>query len=347
MERKVTQTNRNLGNEMAIISAQKCRRKHHVSYDTVLGMEAAFARQEGVQIRMLSPMVGLVNKVLKKLHLPQRISDLLICRKVKEKRVLFIAMGIGDLFEYKKELCAIAKNHELGIYCFDVWQSQYETYEKLFEDICPTMIFFAYKEACHHFSQKYTCFFVPQSMDERFFYPRDVEKTRMFIQIGRRNEEIHQMIEAYLSAHSMTQSDENYLYEKKKGCIIFPDTNDLAIGIAQTKYFVGAPQSRENKALTGDISDVTARFYEAMACKTLIIGYKPDTFDELFSSDAMVDLSENGASFDEIISYFEKNPQEYTRIVEENYRLLIQKHLWKHRYEQILSAFEAMEQRLQ
>ena len=80
----------------------------------------------------------------------------------------------------------------------------------------------------------------------------------------------------------------------------------------------------ENSSVTGQISDVTARFYEAMACKTLIIGFKPDTFDCLFPEDAMVTLKKDGSDFFSIIDFYESHPEEYNRIVNRNYELLME-----------------------
>ena len=140
-------------------------------------------------------------------------------------------------------------------------------------------------------------------------------------------------------------TDDNYLYEKVKGTILFPNTEDLATEIARTKYFVAAPQSKENTELTGRVSDVTARFYEAMACKTLIIGYKPDTFDELFPSDAMIDL-ENDETLNDVIRFFEEHPEEYQRILDRNYDLLVKKHTWKERYYAIQKEFALLKNKI-
>lgn len=107
------------------------------------------------------------------------------------------------------------------------------------------------------------------------------------MQMGRRNENIHQMILHYLNEKGLNDCEQNYIYEKEKGKILFEDGNELARNIAQTKYFVCAPQCLDNQKITGIVSDVTARFYEAMACKTLIIGFKPIVFDELFPTDAI------------------------------------------------------------
>lgn len=325
-------------NKLMILSARACKKKHHVSYDTVLGMENAFIK-EGAELKEFSKYCGFVNKVLNKVNLHQRLFDWTIFNNLSKKNILFIAMGIGDLIQYKKELKKIAKNNTLGIYCFDVWEAHYSEYKKMFDFISPKLIFLAYREAYRYFKKEYNCWFIPQSMDTDFFYPRNVEKKRLFMQMGRRNEKIHIMILKYLERNNIPVIDENYIFEKNKGNILFPNTNELATEIARTKYFVAAPQACENKILTGKVSDVTARFYEAMACKTLIIGYKPDTFDALFPKDAMIDLNDTGKSLDDIIDYFEKFPEKYRYTVNRNYELLLKKHTWKVRYKEIEKIF--------
>lgn len=43
-------------NSIIILSARACRKKHHVSYDTVLGMENAFIK-EGADIKAFFHMI--------------------------------------------------------------------------------------------------------------------------------------------------------------------------------------------------------------------------------------------------------------------------------------------------
>lgn len=325
-----------------ILSERNCRKRHHVSYDTVLGMENAFLK-EGAEISCFSKSIGYFNKICRKLHVSTRILDWTACKRFQGKNILFIAMGLFDLTKYQRELQMISQNNNLGIYCFDVWETMYKKYSEILKIIKPKMIFFAYKEAYLHFKKQYMSFFVPQSMDETFFYPRHIKKRRLFIQIGRKNEKIHNLIIKYLNKNNIKLDDTSYIYEKEKGKILFPSTDDLAVEIAASKYFVAAPQSCENSLLTGRVSDVTARFYEAMACKTLIIGYKPDTFDDLFPCDAMVDLNGVEEDFGNIISWYENNPKEYQRIVNRNYEYLVKYNTWRVRFLTILSAYSQIQ----
>lgn len=320
---------------MCVLSERVIKKKHHVSYDTVLGMENAFAKNDQVMIKNLLVVPHKINAVLRRLGL----KDNIICPFdiPSTNNVLFISMGWGGLNNKKYLLKQISSKRNLILYCFDIWEAEYDKWEALFDFIKPSYIFLAYQASVDYFSMKFSnVFFLPQSMDEKFFYPREIQKTRLFMQIGRKNQKIHEMILNYLAKNKISDTNENYVYERVARKIIFPDTNELAENICKSKYFVCAPQSDENSSLTGRCSDVTARFYEAMACKTLIIGFKPDTFDELFTQDSMVELKKDGSDFDDIIEYFESHPEEYKRIVEQNYKVLMEKHRWQNRYESIL-----------
>lgn len=180
-------------------------------------------------------------------------------------------------------------------------------------------------------------------MDEQFFFPYEVSKERLFMQMGRKNTKIHNMILRYLNKNSIVDNSDNYVYEREKGKIIYPDTSELARNISKTYFFVCAPQSLENSKLTGKISDVTARFYEAMACKTLIIGFKPDTYDELFPKDSMVELKPDGSDFDEKIQQMLNDTKEYNKKVSENYQYIRKNHRWKNRFNQMLEMINEWE----
>jgi hypothetical protein len=78
--------------------------------------------------------------------------------------------------------------------------------------------------------------------------------------------------------------------------------------------------NKENSSVTGSLSAVTARFYVAMACKSLIIGYKPkDNFDILFPYKAIVENKLDGSHFELLIDFYLNNKEEYYEIVCRNY----------------------------
>ena len=324
---------------LRILSERKCKKKHHVSYDTVLGLENEFLKNSGCKITYFSRFFVFLNKALRK-TLKKDIAD----RKVykgKNDVYFYVAMGISDIRENETTLRFLSlKGCKVAVYCFDTWETAYDEWEKIFRQISPSFIFLAYKHSYEYFSKIFdNVHFLPQSMDSEYFHERKCEKTRMFMQMGRRSDKIHKMILTYMENHGISDTDNNYVYERIKGNIIHPNTKDLAENICLTKYFVCAPQSLENRQLTGNVSDVTARFYEAMASKTLIIGYKPyPVYDELFPKDSMVVLSDSDSDFKEKIDFFENNPSEYERIVNENYNMVMSKHMWKNRLEYVMKT---------
>jgi hypothetical protein len=322
-------------NKLYILSDRENKKKHHVSYDTILGMENEFLENESTQLVQLSRGIYYTNKLLAKL-IHKRIVDFTIGR-FEGQNFFYAAMSLGYLRQNAETLrYLVVSGNNVSIYCFDTWETQYVEWEKMFDYIRPTTHFFAYKQSVAYFSQKYeNVFFLPQSMDRTFFHDYSEKKSRLFMQMGRKSETIHKMILQYMDKKGLADIEENYVYEKEKGKIIYPDTKELARNINKTKYFVSAPQSLENAELTGSVSDVTARFYEAMASKTLIIGYKPqDVFDELFPYEgAMVNLEEN--KLDDVVEFFERNPEEYQKQINQNYDYVMKEHTWSNRLKTI------------
>lgn len=132
------------GEKVIILSERGYRKKHHVSYDTVLGMENAFEK-EGAAIRELSPVLHRVNSILKwKLHVKTQISDSISGSASSLNWYLYICMGIQDLESNLLTLKKISnKTKHVIIYCFDTWESQYKRWENAFKEINPYCIFFA------------------------------------------------------------------------------------------------------------------------------------------------------------------------------------------------------------
>ena len=155
--------------------------------------------------------------------------------------------------------------------------------------------------------------------------------------MGRRTEQLHHSALNYLENKGLLDIPNNYIYEREKGIIIYPETRQLAEEINRSYFFLAAPQCVDNKVMTGDISEVTARFYEAMACKTVIVGIKPkDTFDKLFPyPEAMIEVT--GDDFDEKIDQLLKDATKYKRIIEKNYEYVMKYHRWKNRYEELIN----------
>ena len=67
----------------------------------------------------------------------------------------------------------------------------------------------------------------------------------------------------------------------------------------------------------------------------MLIGMKPETFDELFPYKAMISFND-GEDFEEQIDYYENHQDEYYEMINKNYEYIMKHHSWGNRVKQIL-----------
>lgn len=325
--------------KILILSSRQCG-EHHVSYNTILGCENEFLMSDEVDITYLK--YSIYEKALHKFTKSYSFSS--SHKKIRKKihkinpKACFVsAMGFEELNKFANTLSKI--DIPIIVFCYDTWESNYNEWEKAFDTIKPTYIICTYKKSVEYFSQKYkNVYCVQQSMDKTIYKDYHNEKTNLFMQMGRRNECLHKMVLAYLKKNLITQTKENYNYQQTPGKILFENAYELAENINKTRFFVTAPQNKNNSAKTGNISEVTARFFECMACKSLIVGFKPqDSFDDLFPyENAMIEINENGSNFEEKINFYLNNEEKYSEIVERNYSYVMNHHTWTNRLDEIM-----------
>ena len=323
--------------KICILSQQHFSNKH-VSEGTVDAFETAFMQYQANDcIKVpLSEFIFKVNrKIAIKLHSGGSgiLTDKAVIRKVNESNpdfVFIIAMSPGTLAYQVKTLKKI--NHKKIVYCIDTWTQRVDQWKSLLKEAGVDCVFCSYKASVKVFREFIKdVYYLPQSMNEKYFYPRNTgEKTHLFMQMGRKNQTLHEWVLRYIAEHGLADSD--YIREKEKGQIIYPEFEQLAEEINKTSFFILAPRDVEEPQITGAISDVTARFYEGMACKTLLVGFKPkDTFDELFpSATAMIEVKDYD-DFKNKIDFYRQNNDVYNEIVENNYDYLMRHHTWSHR----------------
>ena len=324
--------------KLIILSEQKSFLKKGASNDCIIGQEKAFIKKgkERVKVEYKSLILKNINRILKKIGVN------LLCdsfTKVKQDDAvhMYIAMNLNYLVDNAYLLKNLKRyGNKIALYIYDCWEPEFDDWQKVIDDIAPNYIFFCFKQTYEHYKDRYNCFWIPQSADLDIFKPLEVEKGRRFIQMGRVNEVIHKRILEYLKNHNMADDETNYIYRRSKKEQIFPELSDLVRGINESKYIVCVPKCFENFKRTGNVCGITARYFEAMACKTLIIGRKPTSFDELFPYEAMIDLGEEASDFDSKIDKYENNDALYKEIVERNYEYLLSHHTWGHRLEEIL-----------
>ncbi len=317
----------------------------HVSADTIGAFEEALLSFDNVQRAYLSEMRFRINRKLgKKLKIRNGIIDWKVIREVRKVSpdyLLSIAMGPDDLLYQANTLSKIGIPK--AVYCIDTWQSKIDLWKRAISMANVQTVFLAYKASQSTFQGFVSnVFFLPYSMNQKWFFPRKgLSKSHLFMQMGRRNVNLHQYALKYIEEKGLQDND--YIREKKRGQIIYPEFNQLAEEINKTFFFLLAPRNVDESNITGEISDVTARFYEGMACNALLVGYKPkDTFDELFPyNNAMIEVS-GYEDFRDKIDYYLTHVEDYYRITEKNYKYIMEHHTWKHRAEQLIRSLQSI-----
>ena len=321
-----------------ILSEQKSYIKKGSSAPQIDGQERAFLKygEGNVDILYKNIVLKNINRVLGKFGISP-IADSFCNKKYNDYLIFYIAVSLIYLEDNAYLLKQFKKSgNKIGIFCYDVWEPEFDGWQKVFDEINPDYIFFGFKKSYEHFKELgYNAYWVPLSGDFEVFKPYNEEKTRLFMQMGRRNDPLHEKILSYLKKHNLEDNRDNYVYRKDKGEQIYDDINELAREISRTKYFVSVPKMYENFKRTGNIADTICRYYEGMACKTMLIGMKPETFDELFPFKAMISFNDN-EDFDEQIEYYETHRDEYDEIVNRNYEYIMKHHSWANRVKQIL-----------
>lgn len=324
--------------KLIIVSEQKSFIKKGASNDCIIGQEKAFLKhgKDKVEVRYKNIYLKNFNRITGKLHF-KPLCDPFVKEKTVDAVYFYIAMNLVYLENNKYLLKALKKQgKKVALYIYDCWEPEFDDWQKTIDEIDPDYVFFCFKQTWEHYKDIYNCYWIPQSADLDIFKPLDIKKSRLFIQMGRVNTGLHEAILAYLEKKGLPDNKENYIYRRDRNELIYPELPDLVRGINESKYIVCVPKCYENFKRTGNVSGITARYFEAMACKTMIIGKKPSTFDELFPTDGMVEFSEDLSDFKEKIDYFEKDQSEYERIVNNNYRVLVEENTWGNRLDAIL-----------
>ena len=328
--------------KICILSQQKFKNKH-VSQDTIFAFENAFlSYYNEVSIINISEFCFKVNRKLYKFIKNHNfLIDFISLRKIKRIKpdfVVIMSMSPGDLLHELPLLKRIP--YSKAVYCIDTWATRVNQWKDILHKSGVNTVFLSNKASLTVFDKFIdNVFYLPYSMNQKWFYPRNLEKTHLFMQMGRKNESLNSFVLQYLDEKGL--SDDNYIREKRRGEVIFPQFDQLAQEICKTIFFVLAPRDIEEGNVTGNISDVTARFYEGMACKSLLIGYKPkDTFDSLFPlKNAMIEIKDY-KDFKDKVDYFLSHKNEYSKIVDDNYDYLIKHHTWDDRINTLINDLE-------
>ncbi|MCR4633452.1 MAG: glycosyltransferase [Erysipelotrichaceae bacterium] len=326
--------------KLILLSEQKSFIRKPASADCIIGQENAFLKRGNgsVEIVYKSIILKNISRLIKKIGF-EPLCDGFTRKKREDAVFMYIAMNLVYLKSNRYLLKKLKESgNELSLYIYDCWEPEFDAWQKVIDEIRPDYVFFCFKQTYEHYKDIYEkCYWVPQSADLDYFKDLGIEKTRRFIQMGRVNPKMHEAILNYLKDHNLEDQNDNYVYRRKEKTNLFPELPVLVREINRSKFIVCIPKCYENFKRTGNVSGITARYFESIACKTLIIGKKPVSFDDLFPSDGMIEFNEDLSDFGEKIDDLLEHPQKYQDIVDRNYECLMKYNTWGNRCDQIMS----------
>jgi hypothetical protein len=242
---------------------------------------------------------------------------------------LSLLMGVGS----RCRLFPICYSSEIIPYCYDCWPNSWKTWQSFFSNNNVKVAFFSSKQACEHFAisnPQIICHWLPEATDPNNYVCSKLLQDREIdvLEMGRKYLTYHDSISTLLYNKYI------HLYEKTPGRIIFPTTELLVNGLANSKISICFPASMTHPKKASGLETVTHRYFESMASKCLIIGYCPDELLSLFGYNPVIeaDLENPYYQIIEILN----NISKYQELVDKNYLRLLEVGTWEVRVKTII-----------
>lgn len=311
------------------ISLIETKKNYHVSINTVLEFEAECKRE--IECTLVSspiefmPFAVYIEKAVAYTGIPKVLRYGLQHLGNSNRHFFSIFMGTADIV---KALPFFLLSGQKSIYLFDCWERTFDILLRMIDNYAINQVFFSAKQSALIMQKKaphVQCIWIPEAISIQPYYAKHYsEKDIDVLQIGRKYDEYHDAIVQYCKDNSIV-----YLYEEKKGDVIFPDQRSFFDGLARSKVNICFPSSITHKERSGNISTMTQRYLQAMASKCLILGIMPYDMEELFDYCPIVEVDMNAPCeqlTDVLAAYHSYQP-----LIEKNYSTVMEHHQWKHR----------------
>ena len=268
----------------------------------------------------------------------QRIFQSLILPKLKQRQFNFNLPHVRSpkyLFallsgtEYSKIFLQYSFKAKLKVlYMFDPWTILNQLNENALRSYKVNIAFISAKQAVSYFNSinipGFKAYWIPEAINSSLCkYSNYTEKNIDVIQYGRQWKWLHDKIEPFCNAQKI-----NYSFQTK-----FEPRNVILDTIAKSKITVCVPRILTHPE-QGTLSTLTWRYFECMSSKCLIWGKAPSELVELFGYNPVIeiDMENPEKQLQELIA----NYSSYIPLIEKNYALVIAKHQWNNRIDDML-----------
>ena len=188
-------------------------------------------------------------------------------------RVFLFFMGPHHQFD--ELLCD--PRRKTWVYLFDVWEPAWpaiETWMRTWSNI--GCVWFASSQAADHFHPRvpFPVAWLAQAADSTEFVTQDIAsfqaRNNTVFNIGRSHGVLTEFFKNFSSRHHLT-----YLHEISDGQTLFERRSDWIANLCRSKIVVVHPRNLSHPNVTGSVSMLTARYFEAYNSGAIVCGLKP------------------------------------------------------------------------
>lgn len=218
-----------------------------------------------------------------------------------------------------------------GVYLFDVWPDVRDRVVHFVEALSVDYVFVSASQSADYVRERVGARveWVPEGIDPAPYRHRPSgERDVDVLQLGRKYDAYHERIVGELARRGKT-----YLYERTKGDIVFPTREGFLDGLARSRVSVCVPSSVTHPARSGDVETMTLRYLQSMASKCVVVGHAPEEMVRLFGYNPVVEI-DMGDPAGQLLDVLD-GVDRYADLVERNYRAVLDRHTWRHRWQAI------------
>ena len=244
------------------------------------------------------------------------------------------------------ELFPFSIRHKCITYSFDCWETHYPFWEKLFRTNRLAHVFLSAKQSVEEMRKRVpdvSFEWLPEAIDPEEFFgeKRLADRSIDVLELGRRSAPYHEAIRDRLRSEKR-----KHVFDPGTDAPLFlAQRSTVLSNYADCKVSICFPRSMTQPGQASRTETVTARYFEAMASKALVVGHCPAELEELFGYNPVVQVNWSNP-FRQLSEGILSQISAYQELVESNYKRLLEVGTFTQRAKRIVEVLTSIESRL-
>lgn len=319
-------------NGLDVVSLRKFRRGYYMK--VVKDAERALVRK--AKARLKTPNIPKrmywlrQNRVMRNIRRAAKTYNPNLFYDTAQNLFFFLMWCDKTVFEVMRE-----PKKRKWAYIFDAWEQQWPHMEaemKQWKNI--GTVYFASSEAAEYFNSRlsFPVKWCAQAADCNEFVLAEEsvghKKRQIVLNIGRPNKVLINFFEVFCEKY-----DFQHICQDTTEGILFPSRKDFARTLVQSQIVVVHPRNLETPEITGQVSMLTARYFEAYNSGGVVCGFKPTSgeFDLVIQNYPFVEYKDDKSFENELLAAL-KNPE----VWQKSKKMVRLEHTWDARAQDMI-----------